>query len=604
LTHLKNEQVKRYTSKDGLFAAPVRVIHESRDGDLWVGTGHGLSRMRDGKFTNFGKRQGLAGDVVRDICEDHNGNLWIATEGGLSQWKGGKFTNFTKQDGLSDDIITALLEDGEGNFWVGTATGGLNRFRDGKFTAYTTRQGLFSDEIFEILDDDCGWLWMSCSKGVFRARKADLDRLGQGKTENISSIAYGKTDGMESTACSGFAKPAGWKMRDGRLCFATSKGLVIVNPATVRLNAVPPPVYIEQIIADRRQIQFDARDTKLMVPPGRGELEVHFTALNLQAPEETRFQYKLQGVDRDWVDAGSRRMANSPHVPAGEYEFRVKACNRDVVWNTEGAEIEIVLRPHLWQTWWFQTAATLAAIGIIGGTSRYVTRRRMQRELARLEQQHAIEKERGRIAKDIHDDLGSSLTRIMMIGERAEEDLARREDVGTHVEKMVGSARHMVRALDEIVWAVNPENDTIEGLVEYISHYADEFFEDTNVRCRLEFPNSLPMLTLPAELRHEVFLVVKEAFNNLLKHSGASDVRVHMSEVKSRIDISIQDNGCGFDMNHSGNGRKGNGLLNMRKRIASLGGQFAVESAPKQGTKITLSAPLQPLNSERKSTSI
>jgi signal transduction histidine kinase len=222
-----------------------------------------------------------------------------------------------------------------------------------------------------------------------------------------------------------------------------------------------------------------------------------------------------------------------------------------------------------------------------------MTRRRMQRELERLAQQHAIEKERGRIAKDIHDDLGSSLTRIMMLGERVEEDLAGRADVGLHVEKMVGSARQMVRALDEIVWAVNPENDTVEGVVEYISHYADEFFEDTSIRCRLEFPASIPARTVPAEVRHEVFLVVKEAFNNVLKHSSASEVRVQMSEVKSQIEITIEDNGCGFDLNHSGNGRKGNGLPNMRKRIATLGGELAVNSGPKQGTRITLNVPLE-----------
>jgi ligand-binding sensor domain-containing protein/signal transduction histidine kinase len=592
LTHLKNGEATRYTSKDGLFAAPVRVIHECRSGDLWIGTGHGLSRMRNGKFTNFSANQGLAGNVVRDICEDHNGILWIATDGGLSRWDDGKFVNFTKSEGLSDNVITALREDSEGNFWIGTATGGLNRFRDGKCTACTTRQGLFSDEIFEILDDDLGWLWMSCSKGVFRVRKADVERLDQGKTETVSSIAYGKTDGMESTACNGIAKPAGCKLHDGRLCFATSKGLVTVDPGTVRLNDVPPPVYIEQIFADRRRIQSDIHDTKLRIPPGRGELEIHFAALNLQAPEDTRFQYKLEGVDRDWVDAGWRRTANYAHVPAGEHQFRVMACNRDGVWNTEGATLEIELQPHIWQTWWFEAAVMIAAVVIVGGGSRYVTRRRMQRELERLEQQHAIEKERGRIAKDIHDDLGSSLTRIMMIGERAEEDLARREDVGMHVEKMVGSARHMVRALDEIVWAVNPENDSVEGLVEYISHYADEFFEDTNVRCRLEFPNSLPASILPAEVRHEVFLVVKEAFNNLLKHSGASEVRVLMNEAKSRIEISIEDNGCGFDPNCTGNGRKGNGLPNMRKRITTLGGQLAVESAPRKGTRIKVSIPL------------
>src|SRR5207302_2618746 len=165
---------------------------------------------------------------------------------------------------------------------------------------------------------------------------------------------------------------------------------------------------------------------------------------------------------------------------------------KDGVWNTEGASLSLVLRPHLWQTWWLRALAALLIIGAAGAIARYLTAKRMQRAVERLEQKHALEKERGRIAKDIHDDLGSSLTRIMMLGERAEEGLVKREDVEPHVRKIVSSARHTVQSLDEIVWAVNPENDTLEGLVEYISHFADEFFETTGVMCHLEIPVELP----------------------------------------------------------------------------------------------------------------
>jgi signal transduction histidine kinase len=221
----------------------------------------------------------------------------------------------------------------------------------------------------------------------------------------------------------------------------------------------------------------------------------------------------------------------------------------------------------------------------------------MQRKLELLERRHAIERERGRIAKDIHDDLGSSLTRIMMLGERAADGLGRREDVGPHVEKIVSSARHTVQALDEIVWAVNPDNDTLEGLVEYISHYADEFFENSPVSCRLEIPAKLPEVTLPAEIRHDLFLAIKEAFNNILKHSQASQLLVQISASPSSVEIAIEDNGCGFDPAGNGNGRKGNGLENMRKRIERIGGKFSFESSPGQGTKVRVSVRLNPSRS-------
>jgi signal transduction histidine kinase len=548
----------------------------------------------------------LGGGAVQAICEDHAGRLWIGTEGGLSCRANGQFTNLTTEAGLSANAVTALYEDKDHDLWVGTRSGGLNRCRDGRFTAYTTRQGLFSDEVLEILEDDQGWLWMSSSKGVFRVRKRDLDELDAGKTTTVASVAYSKNDGMESAQCTGMGKPAGWKTRDGKLWFPTTKGLVAVDPKTTRIDHTPAPVYIEQLLADRKpllnngpEIETGARETGLdttagatsadvavRVPPGRGELEFHYTTLNLQAPESSRFKYQLEGIDLDWVDAGARRFAHYNNVYPGNYRFQVLACNKDGVWNMTGASLAIVLLPHFWQTWWWRGLVGLVVVGGASGTALYVTRRRMQRRLVLFEQRVAIEKERGRIAKDIHDDLGSSLTRIMMLGERAEEDLGRRENLEVHVGKIVSTARRTVQALDEIVWAVNPENDTLEGLVQYISHYADEFFENTSVSCRLEMPEALPAFILPADVRHDLFLVVKEAFNNILKHSQASEIRVRVSGDGMAVVIEIEDNGCGFDPQKNGGGRVGNGLTNMRKRIEGLGGELRLASAPSAGTKL------------------
>jgi signal transduction histidine kinase len=402
------------------------------------------------------------------------------------------------------------------------------------------------------------------------------------------------------------AKPAAWKARDGRLWFATSKGLVTIDPKTVKINETPPPVYVEQVLADRKPLLLggpavnpsvrENADSPVSIPPGRGELEFHYTALSFQTPEKSRFKYKLDGVDLDWRDADTRRTAYYNSLLPGNYHFHVMASNNDGVWNEAGASLAVVLAPHFWETGWFRGLAALTLLGAATGMGRYVTRKKMQRKLELLEQRHAIEKERGRIAKDIHDDLGSSLTRIMMLGERAEEGLVKQEDVGAHVRKIVNSARDTVQSLDEIVWAVNPENDSLDGLVEYISHYADEFFENTNVHCRLEMPLQLPGLALASDARHDLFLAVKEAFHNILKHSRATEVRVCVSESDGLAQIVVEDNGCGFTVNGSGNGngpgRKGNGLENMRRRVAALGGQFSVITAPGQGTKLTFTARL------------
>jgi ligand-binding sensor domain-containing protein/signal transduction histidine kinase len=596
LTRLKNGTITHYTWKDGLPDAGLRVIHEDKLGNVWIGTSRGLCCLKDGKFTTYTTTNRLAGNEVRAICEDSSGGLWFGTDGGLSRWNNGAFANFTTNNGLSDDAINALYEDSESNLWIGTGSGGLNRYKDGHFTTYRTQQGLFSDEIFEITEDDNRRLWMSCSQGIFWVSKDDLARWDKGTTKFIPCVAYGKSDGMETPQCNGAGKPAAWKSSDGMLWFPTSKGLASVNPKTIAANRTPPAIYIEQLIADKnpqldRGAAFRETTRPVRIPPGRGDIEFHYTALNLTAPEKSRFKYRLDGIDTDWLDAGPRRVAYYNNVSPGNYHFRVIACNEDGVWNQIGAQLDIIVLPHYWQTWWFESLIVLLVISTASGTALFATRIKMQRKLALLEQRHAIEKERGRIAKDIHDDLGSSLTRIMMLGERAEEELGRPDHVSNHVRKIVMSARHTVQALDEIVWAVNPENDTLDGLLNYIGHYANEFFENSNVQCRFEMPVELPDLPLPAEVRHNLFLVVKESFNNTLKHSGATQVQVFVSVVDDRVQITIGDNGRGFDL---GSVSAGNGLVNMRKRIEHIGGNIEITSSQDNGTRTVIAIELRP----------
>jgi signal transduction histidine kinase len=298
-------------------------------------------------------------------------------------------------------------------------------------------------------------------------------------------------------------------------------------------------------------------------------------------------------VDQDWVDAGRRRNAHYNNIYPGNYRFRVIACNSDGVWNTEGASLALVVSAHYWQTRWFYAVVALAGIGIVYATARYVTKRRMQRKLESLKQQNAIERERGRIAKDIHDDLGSNLTRIMMLGERIQEERGNQNELDVHVNKIVTCARDTMQTLDEIVWAVNPENDTLDGLVAYINQYTSQFFESTHITCRLEMPVEISAIRLSAEVRHDLFLAVKEALNNVLKHAQATEVRVQICENGNAVKIMIDDNGRGFSQNGNGSGRKGHGMENMRRRTENFGGEISIASTPGRGTHLTISVPLR-----------
>lgn len=609
LNHLRDGKSTHYSARNGLIGAGLKVIHEDRSGNLWIGTSRGLSCFKHGKFTDYDStNSNLAGDVVRDICEDHAGKLWFATEGGLSRWENGRFTNFTTSDGLSDDVVNALYEDKDQNLWIGTDNGGLNRYRDNRFTGYTAQNGLFSDRILEILEDDHGWLWMSCYKGIFRVQKRQLDDLDRGRADAINCIAYGKEDGMESSQCNGVAKPAGWKARDGRLWFPTTKGLIAVDP-NLKLNDIPPPVFIDEIVADKKLITVEnwrtpttqeathrsagfANPSTVTLPPGSGELEFHYGAVSFSSPEKDRFKYKLDGVDSDWIDAGTGRLAHYNNIYPGNYHFRVKASNNDGVWNESGAVIAVNLLPHFWQTKLCLTLSALGAIGLVAGTVRYISWRKLRQKLALLELQHSLEKERARIARDIHDDLGASLTQITLLSDQTEGDGERGLLLNTR--KISTTAREMARSLDEIVWAINPEHDTLEGLVEYLTQSADEFLEDTAIRSRLKAPTVLPDCAIAADVRHQLFLAFKEALNNSVRHARATEIHLEFFAEAGRFRLVIADNGAGFDPSKVRPG--GNGLTNMRKRLESAGGQFELATAPGQGTRITLTIPLREKN--------
>lgn len=608
LFHFKDGHFAHFDARDGLTNAAISVIYEDRATNLWIGTSRTLTRLRAGKFTDFTTQDGLAGNLVKVITEDQGGRLWIGTSRGLSSRHGERFENFTTENGLADNVITALFADAQTNLWIGTASGGLHRLRGGKFTIYTAKHGLFSNEALEILEDSQGYLWLSCQNGVYRIEKKCLDDFDAGKIHYLPCASFGKDEGMTWVQGNGAAKPAGWKGPDGRLWFATTKGLAVAEPTIARNHSLPQ-VAIDAIVVDKQRRPFASGSPEpgavsiaapivgvfsptMELPPGRGELEFHYTALSFQAPEKNRFRYKLDGFDTDWVDAETRRVAYYSRVPPGHYRFLVHACNNNGIWNESGASVDINLQPHYWQTWWFWGLVIAAVLTTVGGTVGGLVRRASSRRVERLEQQHELEKERARIARDIHDDLGSSLTRISMLSELAEADKSNPEEVEHHVRKIAASARETVRSLDEIVWAISPENDTWNSLMEYLSEYANEFFAETGVRCRLDVPMDPPKISLPSEYRHSLFLVLKEALHNCLKHASAREVRIRVSETASAVAIVIEDDGCGFDLQAIEPARGGNGLKNMRERIGSLDGKFAIESRSGQGTKLTITVPV------------
>jgi signal transduction histidine kinase len=274
-------------------------------------------------------------------------------------------------------------------------------------------------------------------------------------------------------------------------------------------------------------------------------------------------------------------------LPAGHYRFRVTACNQAGIWNDAGAELAFNVPPQFWQTWWFRTVSSSLAAATLAGLVFSAARHRYKRRLRQLEAQLSVERERARIAHDIHDGVGANLTEIAWLAEVAEKDAANPDEVRAQTRRISSTARETVASFDEIVWAVLPRNDSLKSLVEYLGSRVDELFENTSTRCWFSAPRDPPNVMVPAEVRHGLFLACKEALHNVLKHAHAPEVRVQLTYQDSTLRISIEDNGCGFDPSNT-NGA-GNGLPGIRRRIEDLGGQFTLDSRPGNGTRLTLS---------------
>ena len=566
----------------------VSAIYEDAETNLWIGCtgGGGVGVMPGGDPDQWRVIEGMPYPDVRAIARAADGSMWFGTHyGGVCRLKNSRWTQFTTSDGLPSDYVRCLFAEPDGTLWLGTLHG-LCRWREGKFVAITSAHGLWNDSLSHIAEDARGNFWMSSFGGIFRVNRQMLNDFADGKRDSIQCVGYGRADGMPSVECPGTCQPAGTTTPDGRLWIPTVTGLVSVSPNDIVENKLPPPVWIEEVGIDGKSTVINHATKVVKVPPGKRRFEFRFTALSFSSPEKIRFRHKLEGLDAEWSSADALRTAAYSYVPPGSYEFKVTACNNDGIWNTNGQSIQLVVQPFVWQTWWFKAGIGAFVILIVVIGVRQVERWRAQIQLERVEQKHAVEHERNRIAKDIHDDLGANLTQIVFLSQRAEGASHDQKEVEHWLHKIPATARRTIQSLDEIVWAINPKHDSLESLANYISQFAQEHLRLAGIRCVLDVPTVLPHVPLSAEVRHNLLLSVREAVQNVVAHAAATETTVALQLDEEKLTITVKDNGRGFDTSQKSD--HGNGLANMRRRIEDMGGSFALNSKPGAGTAMQL----------------
>lgn len=566
----------------------TRVL-EDRSGIVWIGTnGAGLVRHdpRTGVFTSFhpdpSNPHSLSGLTVMSLFEDSRGDLWIGTWGdGVNRLdkKSERFTRYTTDArSISNNTVLSFFEDETGNLWMGTYGGGLNLFdrSTGSFTHFTDADGLPNNVVYGILPDAHGSLWLSTNKGIARFNP---------KTGTVAT--FDVRDGLQGNE---FNQGAYFRNRRGELFFGGINGLNVFHPDSIRDNPYIPPVVLTKFkVFDKPLAIAGALSSikSIELTHAQNYFSFEFIALNFTSSEKNRYAYKLDGLDHDWVYANERRYASYTNLDPGTYILRVKAANNDGLWNEDGLAVSVTILAPYWKTWWFRVFAVVAFGAALFGLYRYRVHKLLE-----------IERLRASIATDLHDDIGSTLTEIALFSDvairelnasnsgdnRSAEDTSR---ITNRLEDIGSTARNLIDAMNDIVWSIDPKNDSFEFLLLRMKTHAARMFQAKGINYEIDIPEELSGLRLPLGFRRRFFLIYKEAINNVIRHAQASRVTLTMHRENKSLVMTISDDGNGFDPAQT---NAGNGLRNMRERAAGLPGALTVASARNAGTTVRLAA--------------
>ncbi|HEY2083304.1 MAG TPA: triple tyrosine motif-containing protein, partial [Verrucomicrobiae bacterium] len=645
-------QWKAVTGADGWPGGNATCVAPARGGGVWIGThDRGLQWLHDGKCQEWAESEGL-GPSLRSLIEGTNGDLWIATDLPSRMWlfQAGKLYRIQLPSGIHairaltqgvDGTIWAGTSDGQilrvegrvatnevgaqkgppysvrclhttpdGSLWIGYAGSGVGRWYNGRYSRISINEGLYDNSVSQMLSDGQGGLWLTGNHGLFRVQLRELIDVAEGRSTHLRSTAYGRGEGLPSLQPVCENSPTVWSGSGEQLWFATRKGVLTVQPGMIRDNPIPPTVFVKEVRVDDQPValydsQFPLRapvesrlmdlhtsSERLRLSPRHNKIEFGFAALSFNSPENVQFRYRLKGFDTDWIEAGTQRSAKYPRLPANSYQFEVTACNEAGVWNKTGFILPFIVGPFYWQTWWFRALLVVTFTGVVIALVRYLSFRRLRERMRLLEQQAVLDQDRARIAKDLHDDLGANMTQMTLVLELALQQRSEPDAVIGTVQDGLVAAREAIKSLDAAVWAVNPANNTLPELVAYIGQFTMEFLQQANVRCTLDLPDHPPERPVSAELRHSLFLIVKEALNNVVRHSNASEVRLRIGITPAALDLMIADNGRG--MGQKSDDPAADGLRNMQQRAKELNAEFRIESGPGAGTKISLRYPWPP----------
>jgi len=632
-----NGQWKTFNDKSGLSNNFIKTVIKSKDGALWVGTlGGGVNRFYNGQWKIFDTHNGLADNRVYSIIQSDDGAMWFSTANGISKYFNDQWITFTTADGLASNQVMSLFQSKDGSIWFGTRSG-LSRLHDGKWDTFSTEDspgkkviqsincssdgtlwfGTFSGGIYRLdpktliwktyndstspalannviyqeEEDRSGKLYFLTNKGVTRISPNEFNSPDKEKIPEVFTME----DGLASNEGVVRASIADSK---GRIWVGTTKGASYFDPNAEINDTLKKRLLIENVSIQNSSGKFQMFDG-ITLAHYQNNLSFEFALLSFFKESNTLYQTQLEPYESNpsgWTNIYTKGYTN---LSPGKYKFLV--WGKDYAGNISGpAEFYFLIQPPFWMEWWFIGFLFLIFLGIIYLTIRIITTQKLKKQLALLERQKLIERERGRISKDMHDTVGSSLTRIAILSDRVGKQVKEQSPsndkhaaIQDGTELIGTTAREVIDTMNEIIWSLSPKQDNLDSLINYTRHFINSMFEDTAIRYTLDIPEVVPNIELSPDFRRNMFLIIKEIINNILKHSSASNVLLSLSLSDGNLNFKAVDDGVGIAESSSPNKRTGFGLKNMSERADSIGAELSIESIPNHGTTIHICAPLQ-----------
>ena len=582
--------------KQSLFAAEARrmAVIATFAGDpltrLWIGSGEGLFFLDAGSTTpRPAPEPNTNVRVVEAIFADADGTLWIGRQDDSISQIDAAGTTLRRLDdaGLPRGSVWSFHRDRRGTLWAG-GNGLLMRLSEPR-EVFDSTHGLPEAAITQIEDAPSGLLWLGTRDGLFAGDLAVIERSPPRRGMFRRFDAEGP---LAHADCTGRINKVG---RSGELVFPSAQGLVVLDPTATVVRRTAPRTIIERLAVTRRDgSTVEGTPAGMIVPADATSVAVEFTALHMAAPEALRFRYRLSRgvppespvVDDEWTRVGRDRRVVLRGLPAGRHTFEVRA-SLDGKYATEGAAASLDVEAHFWQRPDVVAACGAAAAAVVAAILLAAVRQRYRRRLAR---EREVQRERERIARDIHDDLGAGLTQVAHLSALAADHDHDHDAAREVFQRICTASTGLARSLDEIVWAVNPANDSLDKLVSYLAEFAQEFASAAGVACRLHLPDDVPDRVVSSRVRHNVCMLLKESLNNAVMHGMPREVMVTLRVDGGRLRLTVLDDGRGFDsgaIQADGSGRH-SGIATMRHRADELGGRLTIESLPGAGTTVDI----------------